>query len=79
MIQAERIGRFEVHELARGSWRRHARQFPEAMLLVCLGHHSWITHHPEQAHVLGLAWGPDSEARLRELGWTSKTDVGRVS
>ena len=62
----------QVHELGRGVWRKHCRNYTEAMLLLCPQHHEWVTRNPVQARAVGLAWGPDAQAKLAELGWTSK-------
>lgn len=58
----------EVHELGRGQWRKHCLTVPEACIGLCRPCHRWVTEHPEAAYDLGLAWGPDSEQKLRELG-----------
>jgi len=54
---------YQVHKLKRGSfYRRIMREYPEACLLVCPGHHEWITNHTPAAVDLGLAWD-DAQAR----------------
>ena len=68
----------QVHEKGRGVFRQHCRRYEDAMLLLCPGHHEWITAHPAEAYAVSqrdgmdLVWGPDTERRLKELGWTSK-------
>ena len=78
-MSGECVGRIERHHLARGPWRAIIDADPDlqwgATIPLCAAHHGWVTHNPEKAHAVDLAWGPDSERKLRELGWQSKTDV----
>ena len=61
----------ERHHLGRGQWRKIADELG-AVIDLCPAHHEFVTREPVKAHAVGLAWGPDSERRARDLGWVSK-------
>ena len=46
----------EVHELGRGSYRSSCWLNPELCLGMCRHCHQWVTEHPREAQLLGLAW-----------------------
>ena len=57
----------EVHELGRGSYRSSCWLDPELCIALCRPCHQWVTEHPTEAQVLGLALaGWQVEQRLNE-------------
>lgn len=45
----------EVHELGRGAYRTSCWLNPELCIALCRACHQWVTEHPTEAQILGLA------------------------